>query len=416
MYIMSRMQTNSYDLIIIGAGAAGLMAAAEASRLGLKVLVLEGQREAGLKILVSGGGRCNVTNARISEKDYSAGCPHTLKHVLKTFSSREVVEFFERWGASLSLQETGEFFSADDKARTVRDALVRAASQSGARIDCQRLVNTVVRQGDAFNVVGQDFIETAASVLVTTGGLSYPGTGSDGAGYRLAESFGHRIMPTRPSLVPLISSNDIFGNLAGIVVPVKLSLWAEGKKVRSIEGPFLFTHNGFSGSAPMEMAGHWLALKDKNGAEIRVDFFPQVKGDGIDFLLDPSVARRSIKNVLSSHLPERLAVILIEGALVDTRRFSGELGHQDKKSLAQVLRALLLPVQGAMGYDKAEVTAGGVDLKELKGAMLESRLQEGLYFAGEVVDVDGRIGGFNLHWAWASGVAAARAVVKKVKK
>jgi predicted Rossmann fold flavoprotein len=409
------MQKNVHDLIIIGAGAAGLMAAAEASRSGLDVLVLEGQREPGLKILISGGGRCNVTNARLSEKDYSSGCAHTLRHVLKTFTPAQAVDFFERWGAPLALQGTGEFFSADDKARTVRDALVRAAEEGGTRVACGWRVNSLAVQDGAFNVIGQELIECARAVLVTTGGLSYPATGSDGAGYSLAAMFGHKIVPTRPALTPFIASEDIFSNLTGIVVPVRLSLWAEGRKLRSVEGPLLFTHNGFSGPAPMEMSGHWLAFKDKPGCGVSVDFMPEMKGDGIEFLFDPSSAKRSVKNVVARFLPERLAAVLIESAGLDTRLFSGELGQKDKKALAGLLRGCVLPIQGTMGYDKAEVTGGGVDLKELKGATLESRLQEGLYFAGEVVDVDGRIGGFNLHWAWASAVAAARAIAKKVK-
>ena len=407
--------STTHDLIIIGAGAAGLMAAAEASRLGLDVLVLEGQHEPGLKILISGGGRCNVTNARLGEKDYSSGCSHTLRHVLKTFTPAQVVDFFERWGAPLILQETGEFFSADDKARTVRDALVRAAGDSGARIAYGWQVNSMALQDGAFNVIGQEHVEQARAVLVTTGGLSYPATGSDGAGYRLAELFGHKIVPTRPALTPFISSEEVFSDLAGIVVPVRLSLWAEGRKLRVIEGPLLFTHNGFSGPAPMEMSGHWSLVRDKPGCGISVDFLPQMKEDGIEFLFDPSSAKRSMKNVVSRFLPERLATVLIEAAGFDTRLFAGEMTQKDRKALAGLLRGCVLPVQATMGYDKAEVTAGGVDLNELKDATLESRLQEGLYFAGEVVDVDGRIGGFNLHWAWASSVATARAIAKRGK-
>lgn len=410
---MSAMSNDPHDLIIIGAGAAGLMAAAEASCLGLDVLVLEGQREPGLKILISGGGRCNVTNARLGEKDYNAGCAHTLRHVLKTFTPAQAVDFFERWGAPLALQETGEFFSADDKARTVRDALVRAAQESGARILCDRRVNSLELQDGVFNVVGQECVERARAVLVTTGGLSYPLTGSDGAGYRLAEAFGHRILPTRPALTPFMASEEVFSGLAGIVVPVRLSLWAQGRKQRTVEGPLLFTHNGFSGPAAMEMSGHWSAVKDKPGCGISADFMPQMKGDDIDLLFDPASAKRSIRNVVARFLPERLATVLIEAAGIDTRLFAGEMARKDRKALGGILRGCLLPVGEAMGYDKAEVTAGGVDLKELKGATLESRLQEGLYFAGEVLDVDGRIGGFNLHWAWASAVAAARAIAKK---
>ncbi len=409
------MRNDLNDLLIIGAGAAGLMAAAEASHAGLKVLVLEGQREPGLKILISGGGRCNVTNARVSEKDFNAGCQHTLRHVLKTFSPREVTGFFEKWGAPLVLQETGEFFSADEKARTVRDALVRAAQEGGAHILCAKKVTAIATQEGCFNVVVGQEIFTARYVLVTTGGLSYPATGSDGSGYHFAESFGHLIVPMRPALVPLVASRPVLSHLSGITLLVQLSLWAQGYKLKTIIGPLLLTHNGFSGPAPMEMAGHWLVVKDQADARICCDFLPQIKGDGLEALFDPSVSKRSTKNILTGVLPERLVLALLEEAGVDAHRLAIDLSNKDKKAMAGVLRAYPLPVADAMGYGKAEVTAGGVDLKELKGATLESRLQEGLYFAGEVVDVDGRIGGFNLHWAWASGVAVARAVVRRIK-
>ncbi|MBF0330973.1 MAG: aminoacetone oxidase family FAD-binding enzyme [Candidatus Omnitrophica bacterium] len=407
------MENTINDLIIIGAGAAGLMAAAEASQAGLRVLVLEGQREPGLKILITGGGRCNVTNARISEKDFNAGCSHTLRHVLKTFPPRQAVDFFEKWGAPLALQETGEFFSGDNKARTVRDALIRAVEHGGARILCDRKVSAMATQDGQFNVVAGHDVFVGKNVLVTTGGLSYPATGSDGSGYHLAESFGHLILPTHPALVPLVAARQVLAHLSGITLPVRLALWAQGRKLKVIEGPLLFTHNGFSGPAPMEMAGPWLAVKAQTGSMINCDFLPQIKGDGIDFVLDPSVARRSVKNIISGFLPERLVLVLLEEAGVDSHRLAIDLSNEDKRSIGRMLRAYPLPVADVMGYSKAEVTAGGVDLKELKGATLESRLQQGLFFAGEVVDVDGRIGGFNLQWAWASGIAAARAIVKK---
>ncbi|MBF0619825.1 MAG: aminoacetone oxidase family FAD-binding enzyme [Candidatus Omnitrophica bacterium] len=405
-----------YDLIIVGAGAAGLMAAAEAGALGFKAVVLESQREPGLKILMSGGGRCNATNARVTEKDYAAGCEHTLRHVLKTFSSSEAVAFFEQWGAPLSLQETGEYFSADNKARTVRDALLRAVSAGKVEILCQHPVKNITVQDGLFNVVAEGAIRRARAVVVTTGGLSYPSTGSSGAGYALAESFGHQLVSARPALTPFLASRDIFATLSGIAVPVRLSLWALGRKLRSVEGPMLFTHNGFSGPAPMEISCPWIDARNDEG-EIRVDFFPTEKGQGIGFILD-NAGQQNLKNLLARSLTERLALVLLSEAKVDGFKHPGknELWNKEKKALERVLREYTLPVDNVMGYAKAEATAGGVDLKELKGATLESRLQPGLYFAGEVLDVNGRIGGFNLQWAWASAVAVIRAVAKKYKE
>lgn len=409
------MTATAYDLIIIGAGAAGLMAAAEAGRLGLNVLVLEGQREPGLKLLITGGGRCNATHARVTAKDFHAGNAHTLRHVLQTFSPHDAVAFFEAWGAPLAVQPSGEFFAADDKASTVRDALVRAARHYGAVIECGRRVISLTAEGAGFNVVGHDFLRTGRKVLVTTGGLSYPATGSDGSGYVFAGNFGHRLVPAHPALVALFAGDDSFATLGGITSPVRLSLWGGGKKLLSVEGPFLFTHQGFSGPAAMEMAGPWLKAMAQGPVEIRADFLPAVKGEDISTVIIPG-NRRSIKNILTAYLPERLVIVLAQLAKVDPLRPSGELRVDERRALQRSLRACPLPVGDTAGYAKAEVTAGGVDLEELKGATLESRLQEGLYFAGEVLDVDGRIGGFNLQWAWSSAIAAARAVARNISK
>ncbi|MBF0388243.1 MAG: aminoacetone oxidase family FAD-binding enzyme [Candidatus Omnitrophica bacterium] len=399
----------SWDLIIVGAGAAGLMAAAEASRLKLKVLVLEGQKDPGLKLLMCGGGRCNATNVKVTDKDYSAGCAHTLRHVLKHFSSEDAVRFFEQWGAPLALQEDGCYFSADGNARTVLKALLSAAAAGGARLRTEARVTAITAQDGGFNVVVNEDCETTRRVLITTGGRSYPATGSDGSGYGFAECFGHRIIAPRPALTPLLAGAETFTSLSGIVVPAGLSLWAAGKKEHSVKGPLLFTHHGFSGPVALEMSRAWVDARARQGA-VRVDFFPDERREGAEFLFQDE-AQKSLKTCLAARLPERLAVALLHAAGVDGLKRPGksEVSRSDRRALERVLRACPLPVKDTMGYAKAEITAGGVDLKELKGAALESRLQAGLYFAGEVLDVDGRIGGFNLHWAWASAAAAARA-------
>lgn len=403
-----------FDLIIIGAGAAGLMAAGEGARLGLKVLVLEGKKEPGLKLLMCGGGRCNVTHAKVTERDYHASCVHTLRHVLKHFSVLDAVNFFETHGAPLQLLEDGCYFSADDQARTVLNALLTYAREAGVAFLYEHRVSSVVWDKALFNVVSNGVVFNAPAVLVATGGFSYPATGADGAGYIFAESFGHSVVATRPALTPWLASSDTFIRIPGIALPVRLSLWVGGKKIKKTEGPLLFTHQGFSGPAVLEMSAAWLDARPLNG-EVRVDFFPTLKGEGIDFLFIGG-KHQNLKNMLTPVLTERLAWILLDEARVDGAKHSvaGEITNKEKHALTRVLRAYPLPIKDVVGYGKAEITAGGVDLRELKGATLESRLQEGLYFAGEVLDVDGRIGGFNLHWAWASAVAAAHAVAKKI--
>lgn len=402
-----------FDVVIVGAGAAGLMAAAQAGRLGLKALVLESQREPGRKLLMCGGGRCNVTHAKVGEHDYKAGCAHTLRHVLRNLTVKEIVAFFKEWQAPLVLQEDGCYFSADDSARTILDALLRAVRAGGSRLFRGVQVKSVAYDRDHFNVVCDQDIYMGRTVLIATGGLSYPATGSTGFGYKVAVDAGHQLIPRRPALTPLLASTETFSILAGIVVPVRLSLWVQNKKTCAVEGPLLFTHQGFSGPAALEISCAWQDARS-SGGELRADFLPYVTAEEMERVFQ-SAGHRSLKAVLGSWLAERLAGILLHEVRVDglKRPGMGELTRQDRKALEQALHSCVLPVRDAAGYNKAEITAGGVDLKELQGASLESRLQPGLYFAGEVVDVHGRIGGFNLHWAWCSAVSAVRAVAKR---
>jgi predicted Rossmann fold flavoprotein len=391
------------------------MAAGEVVHQGLSVLVLEGNRQPGAKLLLCGGGRCNATNVRVTEKDYYSSCRHTLKHVLRHFSTTDTLRFFAANGAPLECAEDGCYFSADNKARTVLDALLRYCQQGGVQLLCNNRVRSLEVQNGVFHVFGMQEVFTARTLLVATGGLSYPATGCDGSGYIFARNFGHKLVDPRPALTPFIAGDEVFSSLAGIVVPLRLSLWAQGRKLAVSEGPFLFTHNGFSGPSVLEIASAWLDCRQEGG-ELRADFFSSQKDEGIDFLLGHA-PQPSLKNVITRTLPERLAVVLLALAKVDGRlpALSGRLTREEKRSLGTALRALPLPVRDVAGYAKAEITSGGVDLKEVKGADLESRFQEGLFFAGEVLDVNGRIGGFNLHWAWASGIAAARAITRRCR-
>jgi len=402
----------TYDLIIIGAGAAGLMAAAEAGRLRMSTLVCEGQITPARKLLICGGGRCNAANAHVSEKDFNASCRHTLRHVLREWSTQDTLDFFARWGAPLAMQKDGQYFSADDRARTVLEALLNAVQAGDAALRCGARVLDVGHDGAVFKVTLEDDVLHTNSVLVTTGGLSYPALGSDGAGYHIAQKFGHELIPTRPALTPLIAADALFKPLAGIATEVRLTLWSQGRKTVTVDGPMLFTHRGFSGPAALEMSRAWSDAQAANG-EIQVDFFPMVPGNDIAPILD-GAGQRTLRNTIKDHAPERLVDLLLEQAGVDgtIRPGKGQLRKVDRQALAKTLRALPLPIRENGGYAKAEVTAGGVDLKSVKGSSLESRLQDGLFFAGEVLDVDGRIGGFNLQWAWASGVAAVRGVAK----
>lgn len=389
------------------------MAAQEAAVSGCHVVVLEGGKSAGAKLLLSGGGRCNATNAVVTEQDFCSNAPRTVRHVLEHLRPAQFVTFLERHGVRLSLEEDGKYFTAEGRAEAVLAALLAAARQTGVRIEYNRRVQEVVFSDGSYTVSGEGFEYSAPVLLVTTGGLSYPATGSTGFGYSVARRFGHTLVPTVPALSPLLTDDKRWTGLSGVAVPCRLTFWLNNRKAAASAGPILFTHFGFSGPAALDLSRHWSVSTGEADRRLTVDFLPELPARDLP---DASAAvKKTARTVLSERLPARLAAVLLELAGIDAGRGWPGLNPKERRRLQETCQACELPVSGVAGWGKAEVTAGGVDLGELAGATLESRLQPGLFFAGEVLDVDGRVGGFNLHWAWASGVAAARGAVKKLR-
>jgi len=400
-------------VVVVGAGAAGLMAAIQLARRGIRVILLEGKKRAGIKILMSGGGRCNVTNVMVTERDYVSGCPRTVRHVLKTFPSKEVVDFFQAHDVELVLENGQQYFSADGRAQTVLSALLRAARESGVDIRYHHKVTQVFSTTSGFVVhVAGTSLDTPY-LVVTTGGLSYPTTGSTGFGYHLAQQFNHTLIPTAAALTPLRLTQHSFPykKLSGISLPVVVTLWSHHKKVRTEKGGMLFTHFGISGPTILNISRFWKQYQKDASTKITIDFLPSVT----DQHSVGEIGSKKIGKHLSSLMPERLALALLEHVDVSADMTWSSMTKDQRQQLCHVVRAFEPSIQDVYGYGKAEVTSGGVDLKELKGATLESRFQSGLYFAGEVCDVDGRIGGFNFQWAWASACAVAQSIEKSVK-
>ena len=403
-------RTPAPDLIVVGAGAAGIFAAIHAGRAGARVLALDGARTLGAKILVAGGGRCNVTHHAVDEKAYAGSSPNAIRNVLRRFGVAETVRFFEEQGVELKREDTGKLFPTTDDARTVLDALLAAARDARVEIRHPARVTAVERTAAAAFVVRGDWGEARAPRLVlSTGGKALPKSGSDGAGYAFARALGHTVTDrVHPALVPLILPGaHPLRTLSGLALPATLSLRSStGKVLKEFENSLLCTHFGVSGPCALDVSRHWRdATCDDPHAALFANFIPGEREETLDAKLLASKATSAVA-FLREFVPERLARTLCEVAGVDPASSIRQLAREQRRSLARATCALPLDVEGDRGFTYAEVTMGGVPLAEVKLDTMESRACPGLHLAGEILDVDGRIGGFNFQWAWASGFVA----------
>lgn len=399
------------DVAIVGAGAAGLMAAITAGRAepGRSIVVLDGARTLGAKILIAGGGRCNVTHEVVTERDFAGSSPNAIRKVLRRFDVAATVAFFAELGVALKREDTGKLFPTTDRARTVLDALIGATRAAGAELRHPWRVETIEPASDGFLLGGPAGRLHARRVVLATGGRSVPTTGSDGHGYTLAQRLGHTLTPRiLPALVPLLVAPDhLVTQLAGVTLPATLTVeHASGKRLASCSGSTLCTHRGLSGPGVLDVSRHWLhARLDVPDARLVVSWLPGERPETVDRMLQ-ELGAASPGRFLARSLPERLARALCAEARVDASAPARLLSRAQRRALATAVAAMVLPITGDRGFTHAEATAGGVPLAELRLDTLESRVMPGLHLCGELCDVDGRIGGFNFAWAWASGVVA----------
>ena len=397
---------------VVGAGAAGLMAAIHAARGGQcgPVVALDGARTLGAKILVAGGGRCNVTHHAVDETAFAGSTRPAIRKVLRRFDVARTVEFFADLGVALKREETGKLFPASDRARTVLDALVRRADDAGVAVRHPWRVEVVERSRGAFVLRSASGERLEADrVVLASGGRSLPKTGSDGHGYVIARRLGHSVTPrVFPGLVPLTLPRDHpLCALSGLSAPVRLEVRsASGRRRVRMEGSLLCTHFGLSGPAALDISRYFIDARfDDHGAALVVNWLPAVAPDALDAALR-GLGPRTPGTLLERWIPDRLVRTLCAVAGVDASRPGHRLTRPDRAALARTLLEMPLPVTGDRGFSYAEVTAGGVPLSEVRLETMESRKCPGLYLCGEICDVDGRIGGFNFQWAWASGYVA----------
>lgn len=396
------------DVVVIGAGAAGTMAAIFAARAGASVLLLERTRDGGRKILISGGGRCNILPSRMSPKQYvSASSHNTLRRMLLAWPLAEQRAFFEtELRMPLDLEpETGKLFPRSNRARDVRDGLLAAARTAGARVRFDTLVRDVVHDGATWRVsVENDSAIHARAVVIASGGLSVPATGSDGFGFRLAKRLGHTVNDTYPALTPLTATPPAHAELAGISLTV--TLIAPLANTRAItHGGFLFTHRGYSGPAVLDISHHAVRARAEGREQPILAQWTEHDDVAWDAMLREGHAG-TVGSLLRRHLPVRLADTLVAASGVPDDRTLATLRREERRALAGVLAQFPLPWTGDEGYRKAEVTGGGVALGEVDPRTLESRLHPALFWCGEVLDAFGPIGGYNFLWGWTTGRAA----------
>ncbi len=429
-----------FDVAVIGAGAAGLMAAIFAAQSGARTIAIDGAKKIGAKILISGGGRCNVTHDQISASDFN-GNRNAIAKVLRTFDVAGTVAFFESHGVALKREATGKLFPVTDRARMVLDALLDAAREAGAEIrtGCRVEGMKVAQAGGAtaqspaskrtgrgagatsaarFLVRTEQGTVPANRVIFATGGRSVPKTGSDGFGYELVANLGHSVEATFPALVPLIlPPGHWLTSLRGASAEAELSVRsAAGRILERERGAMLFTHFGISGPVVLDISRHWIAARRAAAAEnvevaaagtqLAANLLPDESFDTLEAKLIEQARqnpRATIASAMRGKLVDRVVEALVRAAELEPSTPLAKLTKEERRRLVRALIELPLPVVRDRGFEYAEVTAGGVPLSEVDLRTMESRLCPGLYLCGEILDVDGKIGGYNFQWAWASG-------------
>ena len=414
---------HSCDIAIVGAGAAGLATAIFARRANpaRALVLLDSARRPGAKILVSGGSRCNVTNTHVADADFWGSLPGPrraaiVRRILRAFPPERTRDFFGALGVPLHVEADGKLFPDSNRSRDVLDALLREAHAVGAALLAGHRVLDVVRCDNGFRVVTSSGDMFAARVVLATGGLSLPRTGSDGAGLDIARRLGHAIVPTTPALTPLLLADDdpLHRELTGVTQRVELSVWIDGAIAARLRGAMLWTHFGVSGPVALNASRHYLRARlEERAVTITANLCDGAPFDAVDrALMDLAAARprSSVHHALATLVPASVAEALLRQRAIDGSVALSHFSRDDRRRLAHALTAWPLPVTGARGYNHAEVTAGGVALSQIEPATMASRVCPHLFLVGEMLDVDGRLGGFNFQWAWATGYVAGAAL------
>jgi predicted Rossmann fold flavoprotein len=403
------MPDEPWDIAVVGAGAAGLLAAIRAAECGARTLLMEKNRRPGVKILMSGGTRCNITHATDNRGIVEAyGPPGRFLHsALAALSVQDTIDLFEAEGVATKVEETGKVFPVSNRAADILAALLKRLSRSGAHLSLEEGLRELERADEGFVLTTTKAVRRARRVILTTGGQSYPGSGTTGDGYHFVARLGHTIIPPRPALVPITVAEEWVKQLRGITVPdVGVRILEGTKALASRRGSLLFTHFGLSGPVILDasrvVSGHAAPIT----LALELDLLPGCKEPELDEQLRVQAqadGKKQLAAVLAGWLPRRLCEELMLAAGLPAERRGAALSRVERAGVVGVLKRLRLRVTGTLGFGKAEVTAGGVALDEVDSRSMQSKLVPGLYLAGELLDLDGPIGGYNFQAAWSTG-------------
>ena len=397
---MSSLPPSKFDVVVLGAGAAGLFCAGIAGQRGLKVLLIDHADKVAEKIRISGGGRCNFSNRDTTPAQFLSANPDYCRSALARYTTADFLDLVRRHGIAFHEKHKGQLFCDDSSEQII--AMLLAECDSGAVQRWQPCAVAALRASDAgFEIDTDRGTVQASQLVVATGGLSIPKIGATDFGYRLARQFGHKIIEPRPALVPLSFDTETWAPFVPLAVDIATG---SARRKTSFREDLLFTHRGLSGPAVLQISSYW-----QPGEALTIDLLPGQ--DAAQWLREAKQqSKRQLGNALAGLLPQRLADAWLTRLGMDAAKPMPELRDRDLQRLAESLSHWTLTPSGTEGFRKAEVTAGGVDTRELDSRSMASKRQPGLHFIGEVVDVTGWLGGYNFQWAWASAAACARAL------
>jgi len=378
---------------------------------------VDGAARIGAKILVSGGSRCNVTNRVVTERDFWGGSSRVVRNVLRAFPAEQAAAFFAGLGVALHEEAGGKLFPDTNRSRTVLDGLLAEAHRLGISIETGRRVIAVDRERDGFRIDTSNGSRIAADILVlATGGRSLPKTGSDGLGYEFARTLGHGFVETTPALAPLMLEGDRHIALAGVSHDAVLSMRVNGALKVRIEASMLWTHFGISGPAALNLSRHWhRARLAGHDAHVRLNICPGETFESLEawwLAQERAHPKALVTTMLATRVPASVAGAWVAASGIDPDTTLAHLSKTDRRRVIHALLDTPLNVPDSRGYSYAEVTAGGIPLDQINPATMESQMCPGLFLVGEILDVDGRLGGFNFQWAWSSGWVAGQAIAK----